>query len=61
MTDTKAVDPLGKIPRFVIFRGRRARVLGYDKGKFEILAAGDEKFLVSRDRVTFLPNKKIST
>lgn len=43
-----------KLPRIVLFRGRKARVIGYDEGKFEILDYQDQRRLVTRDRITFI-------
>jgi hypothetical protein len=58
MTESPNADPLGNIPRYVIFRGRKARVLSYDESKFEILDYHDQRHFVTRDRIIFLPEKK---
>lgn len=59
MSDSSATpqmpkDPLGNLPRYVIFRGKRARVLGYENKKFLILDYQDQERLVTRDRITFI-------
>ena len=56
MTDRH--DVLKNVPRYVIFRGLRARVIGYEDGKFLILDSRDQRFKVSRDRITFIKEKK---
>ena len=39
----------------VLFRGKRARVLGYlGSGKFDVLGADDSVYVVHRDRLVFL-------
>ena len=39
----------------VLFRGKRARVLGYlGSGKFDVLGADDSVHVVPRDRLVFL-------
>lgn len=62
MTDTKAgdIDLLGHIPRYVIYRDKKARVIGYEDGMFIILDHDELTRKVRRDRLTFLPNKKTS-
>ena len=42
------------IPRRVMFRGKPARVLAYENGKFEILDHRDMRRLVSRDHIVFI-------
>lgn len=40
----------------VKFRGKVARVLGYvGDGKFEVLDASDDRRIIHRDRLVFLP------
>lgn len=45
------------IPRYVLFRGKKARVTGYEDGKFHIIDNNDLKRFVSRAQLTFLPEK----
>lgn len=58
MTDDNATDPLGNIPRYVLFRGKRARVIGYEDGMFLILDSRDMRWKLRRDKITFLKEKK---
>lgn len=57
MTDSPT-DPLGNIPRYVIFRGKRARVLSYDEGRFTILDHLDTKRIVNRLQIKFIREGK---
>ena len=39
----------------VLFRGKRARILGYlGNGKFDVLGSDDSVYVVHRDRLVFL-------
>lgn len=61
MTDEAAVDPLDKLPKTVIYRNRKARIIGYDGSrykKFEILDHQDQRRLVGRNEITFPKNHK---
>lgn len=46
------------MPRFVLYRGKRARIIGYDDGKFEIVDSRDLTRIVHRHQLTFIRNKK---
>lgn len=68
-SEAKAIDPVKKLdnvvkgmPKHVIFRGKKARVLSYDgDGKMTVLGAGDERFITHRDRVAFpKPQRSVS-
>lgn len=43
-----------ELPRYVIFRKRRVRVIGYEDNKFVLLDHNDQKHWVTRDRITFI-------
>lgn len=44
-----------QVPRFAIFRGKKARIIGYEDGKFEILDSRDNRRRVTRLQLKFLP------
>lgn len=46
------------IPRYVIFRKKKARVLGYENGWFMILDHNDSRYRVPRSRITFIKGGK---
>lgn len=51
-------DPLGNIPRYAVFRGRRLRVLQYlGDDRFELLDRGDERRRLHRSQFTFVRSK----
>lgn len=55
------VDPLGNLPRYALFRGKRARILAYNKGErrpFHILTHNDDRYDATREQLTFLPQRK---
>ncbi len=61
MSDNHMRDPLGNIPRYALYRGRRVRVVDYRPGErrpFIILNRHDQKIDVAREQLTFLKEKK---
>lgn len=51
-------DPLGKVPRLAIYRGKRVRIIGYEDSMFLILDHQDVRRKVRRDRLIFLKTKQ---
>ncbi len=49
-----------RLPAYVLFRGKKARVLGYnqDTKKIIILDSDDQERHVTRDRITFIKKHK---
>lgn len=55
------MSDLGNIPRYALFRGRKVRIAWYESGEkrpFHIVDRDDSQRAVSRDQLTFLPEKK---
>lgn len=52
------------LPRYVVFRGKKARVIGYSAktetrtARFEIIDSRDQRRSVSRHQITFIKEKK---
>lgn len=43
------------LPRYCIFRGKKARVLAYlGRDRFEILGPGDYRYTVNRQQIRFI-------
>ena len=63
MTDDEAlIDPLKNLPRYVIFRSRKARLIGYDKKLgFEIIDSEDARRFVKRHQIIFTKPKRTSS
>lgn len=49
------------LPRYVLFRGKKARVLEYEAGRFTILDHEDERRFVRREQITFMNNPSKDT
>lgn len=55
-------EPLGNLPRYAIFRGKRVKILGYDKDArrpFDILLPNDDRYQASREQLTFIKQPKV--
>lgn len=54
MTNSPLPD---RLPRYAIFRGKRARLIGYENGKFDIIDHADNKRRVLRTQLKFIKEK----
>lgn len=49
-----------RLPRYALFRNRKVRIVGYyeETQKFEVFDDNDQRRMLTRSQLTFLPEKK---